>query len=67
MIVGQMAKAALPVAIFFTVVPGLLLLAEHPGTAGFVITAFTLVLGVISLIVIVVILCITRRPPSRKS
>jgi hypothetical protein len=64
MIVGQMAKAALPVAIFFIVVSGLLLLAEHPGTAGFVITAFTLMLGVIFLIVILVILRFTRRPPS---
>ncbi|HVX46375.1 MAG TPA: hypothetical protein VHC49_20955 [Mycobacteriales bacterium] len=42
---------ALPFGVFFTVIPGLLLLAEDPGTAGFVITTLTLVIGVIFLII----------------
>jgi len=61
MIVGQMARAALPIGIFFTIVPGLLLLGEHPGSAGFVITTFTLALGVIFLATTLIALRITRR------
>lgn len=59
--VTQLARAGLPFAIFFTVVPGLLLLAEHPGSPGFVITVFTLVLGVIFLVVDVAALRFSRR------
>ncbi|MBO0884787.1 MAG: hypothetical protein J2P17_31540 [Mycobacterium sp.] len=59
--VHQMARAALPIAIFFTVVPGLLLLGEHPGSAGFVVTVFTLVLGVTFLIIVIVALRFSRR------
>jgi hypothetical protein len=56
-----MARGALPIAIFFTVVPGLVLLGEHPGSAGFVITVFTLVIGVIFLIIDVAALRFSRR------
>jgi hypothetical protein len=59
--VHQMARGALPMAIFFTVVPGLLLLGEDPGSAGFVITVFTLVIGVIFLIIVVAALRFSRR------
>lgn len=59
----QMGRAALPFAIFFTVVPGLLLLTQSPGTAGFAITAFTLTIGVIFLIIAVILLRLPRQPP----
>ncbi|HEX3815579.1 MAG TPA: hypothetical protein VHX59_22310 [Mycobacteriales bacterium] len=59
----QMGRAALPFAVFFTVVPGLLLLAETPGTAGFAITAFTVTIGAIFLIIAVILLRFPRQPP----
>ena len=61
MVLGQMARAAIPFAIFFIVIPGLLLLGEHPGTAGFVITVITMVLGVILLAIAALALRFSRR------
>jgi TRAP-type uncharacterized transport system fused permease subunit len=48
---AQVARMALPFGVFFTVIPGLLLLTEDPGTAAFVITTLTVVIGVIFLII----------------
>lgn len=62
MTVNDMARAALPIAVFFTVIPGLLLLAERPGTAGFVITVCTLVLGAVFLAITLVALRFPRPP-----
>lgn len=51
MIAAQVARLALPIGVFFTLIPGLLLIAQDPGTAGFVITTLTLAIGVIFLII----------------
>jgi hypothetical protein len=49
----ESGKAWFQVAIFFTVIPLILLLFERPGTAEFVITVTTLLIGLIFLGVVV--------------
>ena len=57
------ARLALPVGVFFTVIPGLLLLTEEPGTAAFVMTTLTVIIGVVFLIISFVSYQLSRRSP----
>ncbi|TLN24214.1 hypothetical protein FDZ74_03075 [bacterium] len=51
----QMGRTWFRVAFFITLMAGLLLFLQTPGTAEFVITAFTLGLGLLFMVVIIVI------------
>lgn len=51
----QMGRTWFRVAFFITLMAGLLLFLQTPGTAEFVITVFTLGLGLLFMVVIIVI------------
>lgn len=57
----EISYAALPFAAFLVVGPALLLLIETPGTPGFVITVFTLLIGVIFMALVLVLHVVARR------
>lgn len=61
MLSPELGKIAFQIGIFLTVIPGLLLLALEPGTAEFVITVITFVLGTVFTLLIVVLVRISTR------
>lgn len=56
MLSPESGKAWFQVAIFFTAVPAILLVFEKPGTAEFVITAATLIVGILFLGVVILLI-----------
>lgn len=62
----QIGRAALGWAAFLVLASGVLLLTLTPGTAEFVVTLFTLCLGLLLGLVVVVGVVITRRREKRE-
>ncbi|MFF0345407.1 hypothetical protein [Kribbella sp. NPDC004875] len=62
----QIGRAALGWAVFLVLASGVLLLTLAPGTPEFVVTLFTLCLGLLLGLVVVVGVVITRRREKRE-
>lgn len=55
------ARALLTVALFFVILPGFMLFVLKPGTAEFVITGFTLMIGVVFTTLAVIVIRFSSR------